>query len=98
MLYENFNERELLADWFQNALAENGFETWFQPVVDTAGHRVIGHECLTRVAVDTSRSLDRSGSFEKNPRRAGDQIHDGDQIIEAARNGNQLPLFDSRAM
>lgn len=35
--------------WFAKALSENRFVTWFQPVVDTAQQRVIGHECLIRL-------------------------------------------------
>jgi EAL domain-containing protein (putative c-di-GMP-specific phosphodiesterase class I) len=83
MLYETCTERDLKADWFQNALAENRFETWFQPVVDTSGHRIVGHECLIRVCA------------EPDP---GAGVRGGEEIIEAARAGNHLPLFDSRAM
>lgn len=36
--------------WFGKALSENRFSTWFQPVVDTSDHTVIGHECLIRLA------------------------------------------------
>jgi EAL domain-containing protein (putative c-di-GMP-specific phosphodiesterase class I) len=35
--------------WFTKALAENRFVTWFQPIIDTAHHRVAGHECLIRL-------------------------------------------------
>jgi EAL domain-containing protein (putative c-di-GMP-specific phosphodiesterase class I) len=82
MPYETCTERDLKAEWFQNALADNRFETWFQPVVDTSGHRILGHECLIRLC-------DRAGNHE---------IREGEQIIAAARTGNRLPAFDSRAM
>ena len=32
------------------------FETWFQPVLDTSGHRIVGQECFTRLASDPNRS------------------------------------------
>ena len=35
--------------WFDRALAEDRFETWFQPVVDTTENRVFAHECLVRL-------------------------------------------------
>ncbi len=35
--------------WFDRALAEDRFETWFQPVVDTTENRVFAHECLIRL-------------------------------------------------
>jgi EAL domain-containing protein (putative c-di-GMP-specific phosphodiesterase class I) len=82
MPYETCTERDLKTEWFHNALADNRFETWFQPVVDTSGHRILGHECLIRLC-------DHAGNQE---------IREGGQIIAAARTGNHLPTFDSRAM
>jgi EAL domain-containing protein (putative c-di-GMP-specific phosphodiesterase class I) len=35
--------------WFTEALAENRFVTWFQPIIDTAHHGLAGHECLIRL-------------------------------------------------
>jgi EAL domain-containing protein (putative c-di-GMP-specific phosphodiesterase class I) len=35
--------------WFAKAFAEDRFVTWFQPIMDTAHHRVAGHECLIRL-------------------------------------------------
>ncbi|MES1260402.1 MAG: EAL domain-containing protein [Acidobacteriota bacterium] len=35
--------------WFDRALTEDRFLTWFQPIVDTASQRVIAHECLIRL-------------------------------------------------
>jgi EAL domain-containing protein (putative c-di-GMP-specific phosphodiesterase class I) len=78
MPYETCTGRDLKAEWFQNALAESRFETWFQPVIDTSEHRIVGHECLIRLCAP--------------------EIREGDEIIAAARTGNHLPLFDSRAM
>ena len=67
--------------WFEKALAEDLFETWFQPIVDTgaspAGSRVIGYECLIRLACG--------------------RVHEGAEILEAARARNELQSFDSRA-
>lgn len=35
--------------WFEEALAGNQFETWFQPIVDTTSREVMAHECLIRL-------------------------------------------------
>ncbi len=35
--------------WFEKALTEDLFETWFQPIVDTSTHEVFAHECLIRL-------------------------------------------------
>lgn len=40
-------------EWFEQALIENRFETWFQPIVDTASREILAHECLIRL--QTSR-------------------------------------------
>ncbi|HZL56015.1 MAG TPA: EAL domain-containing protein, partial [Bryobacteraceae bacterium] len=39
-------------EWFDAALAEDRFSTWFQPIVDTNGHRLVGHECLIRLQAE----------------------------------------------
>jgi EAL domain-containing protein (putative c-di-GMP-specific phosphodiesterase class I) len=36
-------------NWFQEALVENKFETWFQPIVNTTTREVMAHECLIRL-------------------------------------------------
>lgn len=38
--------------WFDRALAEERFETWFQPVMDTWANEILGHECLTRLTAE----------------------------------------------
>jgi len=48
MLCEISNDCESKTAWFTRALAKDRFETWFQPVVDTSVHRILGHECLIR--------------------------------------------------
>jgi EAL domain-containing protein (putative c-di-GMP-specific phosphodiesterase class I) len=78
MLCEISNDRELKTAWFTRALATDGFETWFQPVLDTSGFRILGHECLVRCCDDHFRR--------------------GEEVFEAARARNLVPLFDSRAM
>lgn len=35
--------------WFERALRESRFETWFQPIVDTHSHELLAHECLIRL-------------------------------------------------
>ena len=35
--------------WFERALREELFETWFQPIVDTDSNRILAHECLIRL-------------------------------------------------
>src|SRR5690349_13992766 len=38
--------------WFERALAENRFEMWFQPIVDTTNGNILAHECLIRLSDD----------------------------------------------
>ena len=42
--------------WFASALFADRFTTWFQPIVDTNGHRPLGHECLIRLETDRTYS------------------------------------------
>jgi EAL domain-containing protein (putative c-di-GMP-specific phosphodiesterase class I) len=42
--------------WFASALSADRFTTWFQPIVDTNGHRPLGHECLIRLETDRTYS------------------------------------------
>lgn len=70
--------------WFAEARAAESFETWFQPIVDTSRHSLLGHECLVRL-VDARRP--------EIPTR----IRDGAEIVEAAKTRNELHAFDSFA-
>ena len=36
--------------WFEEALVSDRFVHWFQPIVDAQDERLIGHECLIRLA------------------------------------------------
>ncbi len=65
--------------WFDRALAEERFETWFQPVVDTTENRVFAHECLIRLngarlhsgaeIVEAAKLRGELQSFEGHSRR-----------------------------
>ena len=35
--------------WFEEALSSDGFETWYQPIVNTTTREVMAHECLIRL-------------------------------------------------
>jgi EAL domain-containing protein (putative c-di-GMP-specific phosphodiesterase class I) len=78
MLREIPTNRPLKMDWFTRALATDGFESWFQPVIDTVNHRIVGHECLIR--------------------HRDKEVRTSEEVFEAARASNLLPLFDSQAM
>ncbi len=39
-------------DWFDAALVNDHFTTYFQPIVQTASNAVFGHECLIRLSAD----------------------------------------------
>jgi EAL domain-containing protein (putative c-di-GMP-specific phosphodiesterase class I) len=86
MSHELFNIRQSRTAWFDHALAEDRFETWFQPIVDTSGHRLAGHECLMRYQSE-------GGSDGMNPGR----VHKGAEILEAARTRNDIRTFDAYA-
>src|SRR5579862_1542694 len=38
--------------WFEKALAEDSFTTWFQPIVDTSDGQILAHECLIRLCTE----------------------------------------------
>jgi len=63
--------------WFGDAMANQSFETWFQSIVDTNQHRIVGHECLIRLS--------------------NGRMHNGVEILEAARIRNDIHAFDSCA-
>lgn len=67
------------AGWFGEALTNDRFETWFQPIVDTNLHRVVAHECLIRLnsgcicngseIVDAARARGQIHAFDSHARR-----------------------------
>ena len=65
--------------WFEEALANDKFVHWFQPIVNAPAHTLAGHECLIR--------LSKGG--------AADGFYNGDEIIEAAITRGDLHVFDS---
>ena len=71
MLCETSNDRESKTAWFTRALAKDRFETWFQPVVDTSEHRILGHECLIRSCDEEIRD--------------GDQVFEAARVHEMAQ-------------
>jgi EAL domain-containing protein (putative c-di-GMP-specific phosphodiesterase class I) len=85
MSHELFNIRQSRTAWFEKALAEDRFETWYQPIVDTgsavAGPCLAGHECLIRY-----QSEGENG-----------RVHKAAEILEAARTRNDIRTFDSYA-
>jgi EAL domain-containing protein (putative c-di-GMP-specific phosphodiesterase class I) len=58
-------------EWFAQALRKDRFVTWFQPLMDTACHSVIGHECLIRL----SWGRDFTGAEILDAARARQEIH-----------------------
>jgi EAL domain-containing protein (putative c-di-GMP-specific phosphodiesterase class I) len=81
MSHELYNLRQSRTAWFDKALAEDRFETWYQPIVDTTGQNLAGHECLIRYT-----SEDANG-----------RVHKASEILEAARTRNDIRTFDSYA-
>ena len=83
MLSDVFDQRERETNWFQDALSVNkpgtGFETWFQPVVDTRRHQLVGQECLIRFSGDR----DRAGNEILSAARSGNLLAEFD--IRAVR-------------
>lgn len=65
--------------WFEQALAGDRFEHWFQPIVNAREQNVFGHECLIRLA-----KVDEPGRF-----------YNGQEIIDAAISRGDLHVFDS---
>ncbi len=45
----------LETSWFEEAVAADAFSVWFQPVVNTATRRILGHECLIRLTTGQRR-------------------------------------------
>jgi EAL domain-containing protein (putative c-di-GMP-specific phosphodiesterase class I) len=66
-------------NWFEQALTENRFETWFQPIIDTTNREALGHECLIRLQtarlysgaeiVETARVRNQIHAFDAHARR-----------------------------
>jgi len=75
--------RQLETEWFDQALRNDTFTIFFQPIVDTRGMQdthginVFAHECLIRVFAD--------------------RPYNGGEIIEAAFARGSVHLFDSYA-
>ena len=65
--------------WFSDALANDRFETWFQPIVDTGSHQILAHECLIRLnagriynggeILDAARTRNEIHAFDSYARR-----------------------------
>jgi len=65
--------------WFSDALANDRFETWFQPIVDTGTHTILAHECLIRLnagrlynggeILDAARTRNEIHAFDSYARR-----------------------------
>lgn len=67
--------------WFEDALVEDRFTHWFQPIVDIRRRILAGHECLIRL-----EKADQPG-----------QYFNGQDIIDAAVTRGDLHIFDSYA-
>lgn len=65
--------------WFEDALTEDRFTHWFQPIVNVASRTLVGHECLIRL-----EKPDQPGLF-----------FNGQEIIDAAVTRGDLHVFDS---
>ena len=65
--------------WFEEALLNDRFTHWFQPIVNAREKNVFGHECLVRLP-----KKDEPGRF-----------YNGQEIIEAAISRGGLHVFDS---
>jgi EAL domain-containing protein (putative c-di-GMP-specific phosphodiesterase class I) len=82
-------------NWFEEALTENRFETWFQPIIDTTNREALGHECLIRL--QTNRLY--SGAEIVEAARVRNQIHAFDAharrlaILSAARQNPHARYF-----
>jgi EAL domain-containing protein (putative c-di-GMP-specific phosphodiesterase class I) len=83
--------------WFGRALAEDRFVTWFQPVVDTAAQRVLGHECLIRLPdarhYSTGEILD--AAWVRDESRAFDAYARDLAIRSAAKQSKDSTFFMS---
>lgn len=65
--------------WFEEALLNDRFTHWFQPIVNVREKKLLGHECLIRLARNHE-----PGRF-----------YNGQEIIEAAMSRGGLHVFDS---
>lgn len=66
---------------FQEALQNDSFVHWFQPIVNPLEGRLVGHECLIR--------LQANGD--------GSRFYSGQEIIDAAIERGDLHVFDSHS-
>ncbi len=88
--------RLLDTSWFDQALRDDAFTTFFQPIVDTRAPRVFAHECLIRLLadrtygggeiIDTARSRGKVHVFDAYARRlsirsAGQQFSSGTKVF-----------------
>src|SRR5207248_7903848 len=106
MAYSSKGFRESTADstrWFEQALANNRFEMWFQPTVDTSRASILAHECLIRLSddrvysggeiVDAARLRREVQSFDAYARRLAIRSAAGE-----SRSGlyfiNFIPIYD----
>ncbi len=71
--------RRVETGWFEDALVNDRFIHWFQPIVDAREQLLIGHECLIRL-----RRTDDTSPW-----------YNGDEIINAAVTRGDLHKFDS---
>lgn len=92
MSHELYNLRQSRTAWFDKAFAEDRFETWYQPIVDTSGQILAGHECLIRYASPAASDASRHHTDEPNGR-----LYKAVEILEAARTRNDIRTFDSYA-
>jgi EAL domain-containing protein (putative c-di-GMP-specific phosphodiesterase class I) len=81
------NDRESKTAWFTRALNKDRFETWYQPVIDTSGHRILGHECLIRHTDEQTR--DGEQIFEAARAHNVVQAFDSRAMVLAVRSASQ---------
>jgi EAL domain-containing protein (putative c-di-GMP-specific phosphodiesterase class I) len=81
MAATNLNQfaRRVETGWFEEALVNDRFVHWFQPIVDSRHGQLIGHECLIRL-----QRADEPGKW-----------YSGDDIINAAVTRGDLHKFDA---
>lgn len=71
--------RRVETGWFEEALGNDQFVHWFQPIVDARNRELLGHECLIRLPRG-----DEPGKW-----------YNGDDIINAAVTRGDLHKFDA---
>jgi EAL domain-containing protein (putative c-di-GMP-specific phosphodiesterase class I) len=69
------------SQWFEEAIRNDRFIHWFQPIVDVGLESVIGHECLIRL--QKTSPADSAG------------FYNGQEIMDAAISRGDLHVFDS---